>query len=156
MAELRTSGGVTRLAMRYKNGGTKQAESDLYEVGKIALVDVKSKKKHLPIKDANGSSSPGRSDDEIGGGRIYVMMQAGQEGVAWAYFDALPAGTVVSVEVPQMFPFEDVVVTEGPGTLLSREQRQEHRPHARSRRWCRPSAPTRRVKGASSWPPNRG
>ena len=47
------------------------------------------------------------------------MLEAGQQGVAWAYFDALPAGTVVSVEVPQMFPFEDVVVTEGPGTLLS-------------------------------------
>ena len=34
----------------------------------------------------------------------------------------LPAGTVVSVEVPQMFPFEDVVVTEGPGTLLSADK----------------------------------
>ena len=28
-------------------------------------------------------------------------------------------GTIVSVEIPQMFPFEDVVVTEGAGTLLS-------------------------------------
>jgi outer membrane protein OmpA-like peptidoglycan-associated protein len=39
--------------------------------------------------------------------------------VAWAYFDAIPAATVVSVEVPQMFPFEDVAVTEGPGSLLA-------------------------------------
>ena len=119
IAELRTSGGVTRLAIRYKNANPKQEETNLYEVDKIAIVDVKSKKKYGPLKDANDQFIAGPINDEIGGGRIYVKMQAGQEGVAWAYFDAIPAGTVVSVEVPQMFPFEDVTVTEGPGTLTS-------------------------------------
>jgi len=28
--------------------------------------------------------------DEIGGGRIYVLLEAGQEGLAWTYFDAIP------------------------------------------------------------------
>lgn len=119
IAELRTSGGVTRLAIRYKNANPKQEETNLYEVDKIAIVDVKSKKKYGPLKDANDQFIAGPINDEIGGGRIYVKMQAGQEGVAWAYFDAIPAGTVVSVEVPQMFPFEDVTVTEGPGTLTA-------------------------------------
>ena len=120
VAELRTSGGVTRLAVRFINSGTKKAESSHYSVGKIVLVDAKSKKKHLPIKDASGYFIGGPiGDTTLDGGRIYVVLEAGQQGVAWAYFDALPAGTVVSVEVPQMFPFEDVVVTEGPGTLLS-------------------------------------
>jgi outer membrane protein OmpA-like peptidoglycan-associated protein len=119
LAELRTSGGVTRLAIRYRNANPEQKETDLYEVDKIAIVDVKSKKKYGPIKDANKQFIAGPINDEIGGGRIYVKMQAGQEGIAWVYFDAIPAGTMVSVEVPQMFPFEDVTVTEGPGTLTS-------------------------------------
>jgi outer membrane protein OmpA-like peptidoglycan-associated protein len=119
VAELRTSRGVTRLAIRYKNDGAKEATTDLYEVDKIALVDVKSKQKHSPIKDANNRFIAGPINDEIGGGRIYVKMPPAQEGVAWVYFDAIPAGTVVSVEVPQMFPFEDVTVTEGPGALTS-------------------------------------
>jgi outer membrane protein OmpA-like peptidoglycan-associated protein len=120
VAELRTSGGVTRLAVRFINGGTKRAESSHYSVGKILLVDTKSKQKHLPLKDASGYFIGGPiGDTTLDGGRIYILLEAGQQGVAWAYFNALPAGTVVSVEVPQMFPFEDVVVTDGPGTLLS-------------------------------------
>ena len=58
-------------------------------------------------------------DSTLDGGRVYVVLEAGQRGVAWAYFNAIPPGTVVSVELPQMFPFEDVVVTEGRGALLS-------------------------------------
>lgn len=120
VVELRTSGGVTRLAVRFINSGTKKAESSHYSVGKVVLVDAKSKQKHLPIKDASGQFIGGPiGDTTIDGGRIYVVLEAGQQGVAWAYFNALPAGTVVSVEIPQMFPFEDVVVTEGPGTLFS-------------------------------------
>ncbi|MEX0734500.1 MAG: OmpA family protein [Steroidobacteraceae bacterium] len=119
VAELRTSRGVTRLAIRYRNGNAEQAGTDLYEVDKIALVDVKSKQKHSPIKDANNQFIAGPINDEIGGGRIYVRMPPGQEGVAWVYFDAIPPGTVVSVEVPQMFPFEDVTVSKGPGALTS-------------------------------------
>jgi outer membrane protein OmpA-like peptidoglycan-associated protein len=119
IAELRTSGGVTRLAIRYKNNNPKEAWTDIYEVDKIAIVDVKSKKKYGPIKDANNQFIGGPINDEIGGGRIYVKMPAGQEGIAWTYFDAISGGSVVSVEVPQMFPFEDVTVTEGPGTLTS-------------------------------------
>lgn len=119
VVEVRTSGGVTRLAVRYVNGGAKQAWTDRFETDKIVLVDLKSKKKHSPIKDANNQFIAGPIGDEIGGGRIYVKLEPGQQGVAWAYFDALPAGTVVSVEIPQMFPFEGVAVTEGAGTLHS-------------------------------------
>jgi outer membrane protein OmpA-like peptidoglycan-associated protein len=119
VADLRTSGGVTRLAIRYVNGGATEAATARYEIAKIALVDVKSKQRHSPIKDANGKFLGGPQSDESGGGRIYVKLQPGQQGVAWTYFDAVPAGTVVSVEVPQMFPFEDVTVGEGVGTLLS-------------------------------------
>jgi len=119
VAELRTSGGVTRLAVRYVNGGAAERWSDRFEATKVVLVDVKSKQKHLPIKDANNQFVAGPIGDEIGGGRIYVKLPPGGQAVAWVYFDPIPAGTVVSVELPQMFPFEDVAVTDGAGTLLS-------------------------------------
>ena len=122
----------------------KKAETKRFEVGKVVLVDVKSKKKHFPIKDANGQFVGGPIGDSIDGGRIFVTLPPGQPGVLWTYFDALPAGTVVSVEVPQMFPFEDVVVTEGAGTLLSATEAKSTPVDARWPRWSRPNAPTRR------------
>jgi outer membrane protein OmpA-like peptidoglycan-associated protein len=115
LLELRTNGGVTRLAVRYVNGGAEERGSDRFDPDQIVLVDVKSKKKHLPIKDANGESVVGPVDERS----VYVRLRPGQQGVAWAYFEAIPPGTVVSVELPQMFPFEDVTVTEGAGTLLA-------------------------------------
>jgi outer membrane protein OmpA-like peptidoglycan-associated protein len=119
VAELRTHGGVTRLAVRYLNGGAAERHTDRFEAGRVVLVDAKSKKKHLPIKDANGQFVAGPIGDAIGGGRIYVKLKPGQQGVAWVYFEPIPPGTVVSVELPEMFPFDDVTVTEGAGTLLS-------------------------------------
>ncbi len=119
LVELRSNGGVTRLAVRYVNNGEKEVESARFAVGKVTLVDVKSKQKHFPIKDANGRFVGGPIGDSIDGGRILVTMPPGRPAVLWAYFDALPTGTVVSVEVPQMFPFEDVAVTDGIGALLS-------------------------------------
>jgi outer membrane protein OmpA-like peptidoglycan-associated protein len=119
IAELRTSGGVTRLAVRYVSSSAKEAETTRFESDKLVLVDVKSKQKHFPLKDAEGKLLGGPIGDEIGGGRLWLTLPTGRPGLIWAYFDALPAGTVVSVELPQMFPFEDVVVTEGPGTLLA-------------------------------------
>jgi outer membrane protein OmpA-like peptidoglycan-associated protein len=119
LVELRTHGGVTRLAIRYVNGGSEEVWTDPFEADKLTLLDVKSRQKHSPIKDANGQFIAGPIGDEIGGGRIWVKLPPGHQGVAWAYFDALPAGTVVSVEAPQMFPFDDVTVTEGAGSLLS-------------------------------------
>ena len=115
LAELRTSGGVTRLAIRYRNTGAQEASSDRFAASQIALIDAKSKQKHLPIQDANHEFVAGPMSDR----QMYVDLPPGAEAVAWVYFDAIPAGTVVSVEVPQMFPFDDVTVTEGAGTLLS-------------------------------------
>jgi OOP family OmpA-OmpF porin len=115
IAELRTSGGVTRLAVRYTNGGAQERESR-FEANKVAIIDTKSKQKHLPIKDAD-NQFVAEPLDSIG--RIYVRLPPGSQAVAWLYFDPLPAGSVVSVEVPQMFPFDDVTVTEGAGVLFS-------------------------------------
>lgn len=120
LVELRQAGGVLRLAVRYANGGTTEASPSRFSVGQIVLVDVKSKQKHFPLKDADGYFIGGPiGDATLDGGRIVLAIPPGQQSVLWAYFEPLPAGSVVSVELPQMFPFEDVSVTEGPGTLLS-------------------------------------
>ena len=120
------------------------------------LVDAKSKQKHLPLKDASGYFIGGPiGDTTLDGGRIYVVLEAGQRGVAWAYFDALPAGTVVSVEVPQMFPFEDVVVTEGSGTLLSAGSAKST-PVGAVATLASAKRADQALQSGSSWPPNRG
>jgi len=119
VVELRQSGGVLRLAVRFANGATKTAEFSRYEVGRIVLVDVKSKKKYFPLKDANGQFIGGPIGDSIDGGRIALKIPQRQSTVLWAYFEPVPAGTVMTVEVPFAFPFDNVPVTEGTGKVFA-------------------------------------
>ena len=120
VVELRQTGGVLRLAVRFANsGGAKKDEFDRYAFDRIVLVDVKSKRKHLPLKDANGQYIGGPIGDAIGGGRIALKVPNKQSTVLWAYFEPVAPGTVMTVEVPYVFPFENVPVTEGTGKLFA-------------------------------------
>ena len=119
LLELRQSGGMLRLAVRFTNNEAKMAESGRFTVGRIVLVDVKSKKKFLPVKDAEGQFIGGPLADSLDGGRIGLKIPARQSTVLWAYFEPVPAGTVMSVQVPNVFPFENVPVTEGPGKVFT-------------------------------------
>ena len=101
------------------NSGDKSAESSIFSPERIALVNVKSKKKYFPIKDANGDYLTGPMFDRMGVGSLRLVIPPKQPLHLWAYFEALPAGTVVNVEVPTGFPFDDVSVTEGPGKAFS-------------------------------------
>jgi outer membrane protein OmpA-like peptidoglycan-associated protein len=117
--ELRQSGGLLRLAVRFANSGAATAEFSRYGIGRIVLVDVKSRKKHFPLKDANGLFIAGPIGDSIEGGRIALKVPARQSTVLWAYFEPVAAGTVMTVEVPQVFPFDNVPVTEGAGKVFA-------------------------------------
>lgn len=119
LAELRQNGGVLRLAVRLTNSSANLVDLDAFEVGRIALVDAKSKKKHLPLKDTDGRWVAGPIGDDIAGGRIVLRIPSRQSTVVWAYFDPLTPGSIMTVEVPLMFPFEKVPVTEGPGKIFS-------------------------------------
>ena len=119
LVELRQSGGLLRLAVRFANGGAETAEFGRYEVGRIVLVDAKSKTKHLPLKDANDQFIGGPIGDSIDGGRIALKVPARQSTVLWAYFEPVAPGTVMTVEVPQVFPFDNVPVTEGAGKIFA-------------------------------------
>ena len=119
VAELRNAGGVVRLAIEYMNAGDKTLESDTFSPERITLVDVKSRKKYFPIKDANGDYLAGPMFDRMGAGSVRLSFPPKQPSHLWAYFEAVPAGTVVTVEVPTGFPFDDVKVTDGPGKAFN-------------------------------------
>lgn len=117
--ELRQAGGALRLAVRFTNSGTKPAEFGRYLLDRVVLVDAKSKRKHLPLKDANGRFIGGPIGDYIDGGRIALVIPPKQTTVLWTYYEPVAAGTVMNVEVPFMFPFDNVPVTEGPGKVFA-------------------------------------
>jgi outer membrane protein OmpA-like peptidoglycan-associated protein len=119
VVELRQAGGLLHLAVRFTNKGAKEADPNRFPIERITLVDVKSKKKYFPLKDANGEYLAGPLGDRIGGGRVRLLIPARQSTVVWAYFEPVAAGTMMNVEMPFVFPFENVAVTEGAGTLLS-------------------------------------
>jgi outer membrane protein OmpA-like peptidoglycan-associated protein len=119
VVELRQTGGLLRLAVRFANGDGKTASFSRYEAARIVLVDVKSKKKHFPLKDADGQYIAGPIGDWIDGGRIALKVPNRQATVLWAYFEPVAPGSVMTVEVPQVFPFENVPVTEGTGKVFA-------------------------------------
>lgn len=114
--ELRLSGGVLRLAVRFHNTGP-SAASLSYPPSQIVLVDARSKRKYLPMKSADNRHIAPHVDPVDGYMRLSIP--AGKSKVLWTYFEPLPAGTVLTLELPKMFPFDKVTVTEGPGTLFA-------------------------------------
>jgi outer membrane protein OmpA-like peptidoglycan-associated protein len=119
VVELRQTGGVLRLAVRFANGNGKAASFSRYGVERIVLVDVKSKKKHFPLKDADGQYIGGPIGDWIDGGRIALKVPNRQATVLWTYFEPVAPGSVMTVEVPYVFPFDNVPVTEGTGKVFA-------------------------------------
>jgi outer membrane protein OmpA-like peptidoglycan-associated protein len=118
MVELRQANGLLRLAVRFTNSGPKAADAPRYGVERITLVDVKSKRKYLPLKDATGQYLAGPIGDWIDGGRIALRLPLKQSNIVWAYFEPVAPGTVMNVELPYVFPFENVPVTETSSKLI--------------------------------------
>ena len=109
LIELRQAGGVLRLAVRFANQGPDIADFDGYDVSRITLVDAKSKRKYLPLKDANGDYIAGPITQDVG---IQLQIPPKQSTVVWAYFEPVAANTVMDVTVPYVFTFEKVPVTD--------------------------------------------
>lgn len=119
LLELRTGEGAVRALIRFNNTTDAEIESKRFPAQSITLVDAKTKRKYLPAKDASGLTLAGPFADTLDGGRILVLLPAKHAGIVWAYFEALPAGTVVNVDMPMMFPFENVAITDGPSKALA-------------------------------------
>jgi outer membrane protein OmpA-like peptidoglycan-associated protein len=77
------------------------------------LVDAQVKQKHFAMKDADGHYLGGPISDWTGGGRWYAKIPPGGQALVWVLFEPVTAGSKMTVQVPLMFPFDDVVVTEG-------------------------------------------
>ena len=120
LLELRQAGGVLRLAVRFTNTGTETASFNSFEFNRITLIDAKSKRKHLPMTDANELPIAGPIVNSNNPFVISLKIPPGKSTVVWAYFGPVDPKTVMSVNLPYAFPFDDVPVTEGPGKAFSR------------------------------------
>lgn len=116
LLELRLAGDVLRLAVKFTNSGISEASLS-YPPSQIVLVDVKSKRKYLPMKAAdNRYIAPHVNSVD---GYMRLSIPAGKGKVLWTYFAPLPAGTVLNLELPKMFPIENVTVTDGPSKVFA-------------------------------------
>ena len=109
----RVSGGVLRVGITLTNTSDQpRVAAGPIMYGDVVLVDAKTNRKHFPFKDENGHFLAGPISDWNKGGRWYPRLAPNSETLFWAMFDALPAGTIVSIQSPLLQPFDDVEITE--------------------------------------------
>ena len=116
LAYARQANGVLRVGILLKNTAPKESiTGQPIAYASAAILDAKSKKKQFVLKDARGHYLAGPTSDWNGGGRWFPHLESNQETLFWMYFDPVPAGSKVSIQVPQLQPFDDVAIQEGPG-----------------------------------------
>lgn len=119
LLQLRQDGGVLRLAVRYRNTTASEIRfGTAIEYRAVTLVDAKTKQKHFALRDADGRFLAGPISDWNDGGRWWPKLPPHGEAVMWLFFEPVASGTVLSVSVPKTFPFDDVTVTEGAGSVF--------------------------------------
>lgn len=112
---LRQSDGVLRLGVVLHNSGAKEALShEAIDFGQIVIVDPKANKKHYALKDAGGHFLAGPISDWNGSGRWFPKIDPGADTLVWVLFDAVPSGSVVTVEGPLIGTFDQVAVGDAP------------------------------------------
>jgi outer membrane protein OmpA-like peptidoglycan-associated protein len=122
VVELRLNDNVVRLGIRLSNTSNNEATGKELLLKDVALIETGSKTKYLPLQGADKKYLGGPISDWRDGGRWYVKLPAQTQSIIWAYFDPLPSGTKVQVNIPGMFPFDNVVVTEGEPASSSQNQ----------------------------------
>lgn len=122
LLELRVSNGVLRLAIRFVNTTAAATAPVGIKFSDIVLIDSKAKTKTLGFTDPAGRYVGGPITDWGDGGRWWPKLPPKGEAIFWMYFPPVPAGTVLTVQMPKAFPFENVKVTEGTGTVTSAQK----------------------------------
>jgi outer membrane protein OmpA-like peptidoglycan-associated protein len=117
LAYLRQGLGVLHLGIKLTNTTDKLVSAGKkYEFSSLLLVDEKAGKKNSILKDANGCFLAGPFSGyhycAKDGGSWWPKIPPHSEVMLWANFNAVPAGTVLSVHSPLMFPFENIKVSE--------------------------------------------
>ena len=127
VVELRQAGGVLRLAVRFANSGeAKKDEFDRYTFDRIVLVDVKSKRKHFPLKDANGQYIGGPIGDWMSGGRIALKVPRQAVHRAVGVLRAGGAGYRDERRGAVRVPVRERAGDRGPGQGLRERHRRKH------------------------------
>jgi outer membrane protein OmpA-like peptidoglycan-associated protein len=123
LIELRLNDNVVHLGVRLSNTSNNEATGKDLLLKDLALIETGSKTKYLPLRGADEKYLGGPISDWRDGGRWGpVKLPARTQAVIWAYFDPLPLGTKVQVNIPGMFPFDNVAVTGGGPALSSQNQ----------------------------------
>ena len=119
LLELRVAAGALRLAVKLVNTTEAVTAPVGITFSDIVLVDSKKKTKASGLRGADGHFVAGPITDWAEGGRWWGKLPPKGEAVLWMYFAAVPPGTVLTVQIPKAFPFDDVPVSEGAGKVFS-------------------------------------
>lgn len=120
LVELRQHEGVLRLAVKVVNtASTAVPGGSSIRFADVSLVDVDGQMKYSGATGPNGRFLAGPMSDAGEGGRWSIALPANSQATLWMVFRPLPTGSSVTVQIPQMPPFENVPVTEGPSTVFS-------------------------------------
>jgi len=115
---VRQYNGILRIGVKLANSTDKEARtSKPIQFSKIVITDAKAGKKYSPLKGADGLYLAGPLSDSNGGGRWFPTIPPKTEIILWVFFDALPASASLNVQIPLMFAFEGVKISEQPVTL---------------------------------------
>jgi photosystem I P700 chlorophyll a apoprotein A2 len=115
---VRQYNGTLRLGVKLTNSTDKEARGTKpIQFSKIVVTNAKAGKKYSPLKGADGMYLAGPVSDSNDGGRWFPSIPPKSEVFLWVFFDAVPPTAALSIQVPLMFAFEGVKVSEQPVTL---------------------------------------
>jgi outer membrane protein OmpA-like peptidoglycan-associated protein len=115
---VRQYNGILRIGVKLTNSSEKEARTGKpIQFSKIVVTDAKAGKKYSPLKGADGLYLAGPVSDSNDGGRWFPSLPPKSEILLWVFFDAVPSNASLTVQVPLMFAFEGVKVSEQPLTL---------------------------------------
>ena len=115
---LRQYNGNLHLGVKLKNPGQKEATANqAIQFSRIVVADVKAGKKYSPLKGADGRYLVGPVSDWNDGGRWFPSIPPESEILLWVLFDAVPPSAALTVQVPLMFSFEGVTVSDQAATV---------------------------------------
>jgi outer membrane protein OmpA-like peptidoglycan-associated protein len=122
LVDLRQNEGLLRMAVRLANATDKNVRGNAIAATDLVLVDNKSRTKYFPLQDPDKHYFMGPISDWNDGGRWWVDVPEHGQAIIWALYEPVAPGTVLSVQIPGMFPFDDIPVANGAGTLTSATQ----------------------------------
>jgi hypothetical protein len=122
LVDLRQNEGILRVAVRLTNTTDKDVTGKAIGGRDLVLVANKGRTKYFPLQGPDKHYFMGPVSDWNDGGRWWVKVPKHGQVIIWALYEPVASGTMLSVQIPGMFPFDDMPVASGTGTLTSTTQ----------------------------------